>query len=105
LGCRICGFAVATFSPPNSFRPAPGEVKGVHYLGGICKYTTLDNQGSFRLFDQQTGLIAQINVTEKDPKRGATKGQAAWNGPLGQGSGTSLGAVDRVGHHDFFATK
>lgn len=66
------------------------EVKGVHYIGDVCKFVSLDNQGSFRISDKRSGLTAQVNATQKD------QGRASWNGPLGQGSGTSLCTVDRT---------
>lgn len=67
------------------------EVKGVHYLGGPCKFTALDKLGSLRITDiQGLNLIAQINVQVKD------EGTAIWNGPLGgNANGQVLGKAYR----------
>ena len=69
------------------------EVKGVHYLGGPCVFTSLDRLGSFRITDVQgLNLIAQINASKKD------EGKAVWNGPLGgTGPGKVLGDAYRSG--------
>ena len=65
------------------------EVKGVHYMGGPCDFTPLDEKGSFRIKAVQgLKLMAQVNVAKKD------EGRADWNGPLGgSNSTTDLGAA------------
>jgi uncharacterized protein len=65
------------------------EVNDVHYIGGLCTFTPIDSQGSFRIADGQgLGLIAQVMSTKKD------EGAASWNGPLGgNNSGTDLGTA------------
>ena len=69
------------------------EVKGVHYIGGPCLFTPLDQQGSFRITDvQDLKLTAQVNVSKKD------QGYALWNGPsVSKESKTVLGDVYRSG--------
>jgi len=65
------------------------EVNGVHYIGGLCQFTTIDNKGSFRFLDSQNlGLVTQVIYTKKD------EGVASWNEPLGGNSpGQDLGTV------------
>jgi hypothetical protein len=79
-----------TASAPSSAKCLV-EVKGVHYIGDVCKFTKIDDRGSFKLFHERSGLIVQVNVAKKD------QGNASWNGPLGQGAGTSIGSVYRTG--------
>lgn len=43
------------------------EVNDVHYIGGLCTFTPINSQGSFRIADQQgLGLVAQVMSTKKD---------------------------------------
>ena len=65
------------------------EVNGIHYIGGLCPFTTIDNKGSFRILDSQNlGLVAQVIYTKKD------EGVASSNGPIGGNSpGQDLGTV------------
>src|SRR5262245_49551441 len=69
------------------------EVKEVNYIGGLCKFSPIDQRGSFKILDiEGRGLIAQVIVTDKD------KGSASWNGPIGGSSQSSdLGIAYRSG--------
>jgi hypothetical protein len=83
----------ATQSQPSQVRDVKCllEIKGVRYVRDICKFVKIDNQGSFSLSETRgLGLIAQINITQKD------QGQASWNGPSGKDARTSLGTVYRT---------
>ncbi len=89
---------ILTCAPHNAIaqsRPAQCllEVKGVHYLGGPCIFTSLDKLGSFRITDVRgLNLIAQVDASKKD------EGKAVWNGPLGGNSPTKeLGDAYRSG--------
>ncbi len=68
------------------------EVNKVHYLGGICSFTVIDDRGSFRIKDlQDLGLVVQVISTDKD------EGAASWNGPIGGNiPAQDLGKVYRV---------